>query len=104
MGKDAYVVCRIFQKSGSGPQNGAQYGALFVEEEWEEEADGLVVVRDGSDHVREQEHFQFTDILQVRNRLMFGGPHIHLLICRLHTASLFLLYIIILMKDLFGID
>ncbi|CAL9749158.1 unnamed protein product [Musa acuminata subsp. burmannicoides] len=63
--QDAYVVCRIFQKSGSGPQNGAQYGALFVEEEWEEEeADGLVVVRDGSDLVREQEHFQFTDILQ----------------------------------------
>jgi len=32
-----YVVCRIFQKNGPGPQNGAQYGALFVEEEWEEE-------------------------------------------------------------------
>ncbi|KAJ8490449.1 hypothetical protein OPV22_012170 [Ensete ventricosum] len=63
--QDAYVVCRIFQKSGSGLQNGAQHGAPFVEEECEkEEADGLVVVRDGSDHVREQEHFQFTDILQ----------------------------------------
>ncbi|RWV95156.1 hypothetical protein BHE74_00039314 [Ensete ventricosum] len=75
VGKDAYVVCRIFQKSGSGLQNGAQHGAPFVEEECEkEEADGLVVVRDGSDHVREQEHFQFTDILQVRNRLMFGSP------------------------------
>ncbi|KAK8916350.1 NAC domain-containing protein 78 [Platanthera zijinensis] len=34
---------RIFQKSGPGPQNGAQYGAPFEEEEWErdeeEEAD-----------------------------------------------------------------
>lgn len=36
-GKDAYVLCRIFQKSGSGPKNGEQYGAPFVEEEWEEE-------------------------------------------------------------------
>lgn len=37
--KDAFVVCRIFQKSGSGPKNGEQYGAPFVEEEWEN--DGL---------------------------------------------------------------
>ncbi|CAN6926510.1 unnamed protein product [Brassica oleracea] len=38
--KDAYVLCKIFQKSGSGPKNGEQYGAPFVEEEWEEE-DGM---------------------------------------------------------------
>ena len=31
------MVCRIFQKAGPGPQNGAQYGAPFVEEEWEED-------------------------------------------------------------------
>lgn len=30
-------MCRIFQKAGPGPQNGAQYGAPFVEEEWEED-------------------------------------------------------------------
>lgn len=42
VGKDAYVLCRIFQKSGSGPKNGEQYGAPFVEEEWENDA--LVVV------------------------------------------------------------
>ncbi|KAJ4885872.1 NAC domain-containing protein 53 [Raphanus sativus] len=41
--KDAYVVCKIFQKSGSGPKNGEQYGAPFVEEEWEEE-DGMTFV------------------------------------------------------------
>ncbi|KAG8087615.1 hypothetical protein GUJ93_ZPchr0010g11090 [Zizania palustris] len=35
--QDSLVVCRIFQKAGPGPQNGAQYGAPFVEEEWEEE-------------------------------------------------------------------
>jgi len=33
--KDAYVLCRIFEKSGSGPKNGEKYGAPFVEEEWE---------------------------------------------------------------------
>ncbi|TVU27652.1 hypothetical protein EJB05_19148 [Eragrostis curvula] len=35
--QDLHVVCRIFQKHGAGPQNGAQYGAPFMEEEWEEE-------------------------------------------------------------------
>nr|CAB3481752.1 unnamed protein product [Digitaria exilis] len=35
--QDSFVVCRIFQKAGPGPQNGAQYGAPFVEEEWEED-------------------------------------------------------------------
>jgi hypothetical protein len=36
------VVCRIFQKFGSGPQNGVQYGAPYMEEEWEEEDDDAV--------------------------------------------------------------
>ncbi|KAI3793486.1 hypothetical protein L1987_36105 [Smallanthus sonchifolius] len=40
--QDAYVLCRIFRKSGSGPKNGEQYGAPFVEEEWED--DELVMV------------------------------------------------------------
>ncbi|KAJ1281681.1 hypothetical protein BS78_04G324400 [Paspalum vaginatum] len=39
--QDLHVVCRIFQKHGSGPQNGAQYGAPYMEEEWEEEDDAL---------------------------------------------------------------
>lgn len=33
--QDALVLCRIFQKSGSGPKNGEQYGAPYLEEEWE---------------------------------------------------------------------
>ncbi|KZV22577.1 NAC domain-containing protein 78-like [Dorcoceras hygrometricum] len=33
--QDAFVLCRVFQKSGSGPKNGEQYGAPFMEEEWE---------------------------------------------------------------------
>ncbi|KAK9061301.1 hypothetical protein SSX86_018481 [Deinandra increscens subsp. villosa] len=40
--QDAFVLCRIFRKSGSGPKNGEQYGAPFVEEEWED--DELVLV------------------------------------------------------------
>nr|DAD22661.1 TPA_asm: hypothetical protein HUJ06_024124 [Nelumbo nucifera] len=33
----AYVLCRIFQKSGPGPRNGEQYGAPFREEDWEDD-------------------------------------------------------------------
>lgn len=40
--QDAFVLCRIFQKSGTGPKNGEQYGAPFIEEEWDE--DEVVVV------------------------------------------------------------
>ncbi|XP_042507861.1 NAC domain-containing protein 53-like [Macadamia integrifolia] len=36
--QDAYVLCRIFQKSGSGPKNGERYGAPLIEEEWDEDA------------------------------------------------------------------
>jgi len=30
-----YVVCRIFEKSGAGPKNGAKYGAPLDEKEWD---------------------------------------------------------------------
>ncbi|PWA58102.1 NAC domain-containing protein [Artemisia annua] len=33
--QDTYVLCRLFEKSGLGPKNGAQYGAPFEEEEWD---------------------------------------------------------------------
>ncbi|CAL9203400.1 NAC domain-containing protein 78-like isoform X1 [Musa acuminata AAA Group] len=67
--QDAYVVCRIFQKNGAGPQNGAQYGAPFLEEEWEEEADmGPVLMPDGREdefnEATEKEYLQFSDFLQ----------------------------------------
>jgi len=32
--QDACVLCKIFQKSGPGPKTGAQYGAPFNEEDW----------------------------------------------------------------------
>ncbi|KAI3981097.1 hypothetical protein MKX01_032237 [Papaver californicum] len=37
VGKQSFVLCRIFQKSGTGPKNGEQYGAPFIEEEWDED-------------------------------------------------------------------
>ncbi|XP_028124169.1 NAC domain containing protein 50-like [Camellia sinensis] len=35
--QDAFVLCRIFQKSGLGPPNGDRY-APFIEEEWNDDA------------------------------------------------------------------
>ncbi|KAM7467865.1 hypothetical protein LguiB_015427 [Lonicera macranthoides] len=35
--QDAFVLCRIFQKSGLGPPNGDRY-APFLEEEWDDDA------------------------------------------------------------------
>nr|AGV29475.1 putative NAC domain class transcription factor [Tamarix hispida] len=37
--QDAYVICKIFKKSGLGPKNGEQYGAPFREEDWEDDVD-----------------------------------------------------------------
>lgn len=55
--KDAFVLCRIFQKSGTGPKNGEQYGAPFVEEEWDDDEEvmvpGEVLVGDGALDVNE---------------------------------------------------
>ena len=31
------MLCKVFQKSGPGPKNGAQYGAPFKEEDWEDD-------------------------------------------------------------------
>ncbi|KAK0604046.1 hypothetical protein LWI29_011511 [Acer saccharum] len=39
--QDAYVLCIIFQKDGPGPRNGAQYGAPFMEEEWDDDDDDV---------------------------------------------------------------
>lgn len=35
--QDSHVLCKVFQKSGPGPKNGAQYGAPFKEEDWEDD-------------------------------------------------------------------
>lgn len=50
--QDALVLCRIFQKSGSGPKNGEQYGAPYLEDEWEN--DELAIVPKDGVHVMEE--------------------------------------------------
>ncbi|KAE9587337.1 hypothetical protein Lal_00004367 [Lupinus albus] len=37
--QDSYVICKVFQKEGLGPRNGAQYGRPFKEEEWNEDGE-----------------------------------------------------------------
>lgn len=32
--QDNYVLCKVFEKNGPGPKNGAQYGAPFNEADW----------------------------------------------------------------------
>nr|QTJ02281.1 ANAC type transcription factor [Catharanthus roseus] len=49
--QDAFVLCRVFQKSGSGPKNGEQYGAPFVEEEWEEDELEILPKDEAADEV-----------------------------------------------------
>ncbi|XP_028798327.1 NAC domain-containing protein 82 isoform X2 [Neltuma alba] len=41
--QDSYVLCKVFQKEGPGPRNGAQYGRPFNDEDWDddEEMDGV---------------------------------------------------------------
>ncbi|XP_014524527.1 NAC domain-containing protein 82 [Vigna radiata var. radiata] len=41
--QDSYVICRIFQKEGPGPRNGAQYGKPYDEKDWDtdEEIDSV---------------------------------------------------------------
>ncbi|XP_071698518.1 uncharacterized protein [Rutidosis leptorrhynchoides] len=35
--QDAYVLCKVFEKSGAGPQIGANYGAPFDDEVWNDD-------------------------------------------------------------------
>ncbi|XP_022134024.1 NAC domain-containing protein 78-like isoform X2 [Momordica charantia] len=66
--QDAFVLCRIFQKSGTGPKNGEQYGAPFIEEEWEDDEELIVmpgeevVANEGL--VDDDIHFGVDDIAQ----------------------------------------
>ncbi|XP_023532223.1 NAC domain-containing protein 78-like isoform X2 [Cucurbita pepo subsp. pepo] len=67
--QDAFVLCRIFQKSGSGPKNGEQYGAPFIEEEWENDEDLTLpgeeaVVNEGLVNVDDDMHLEVDEIVQ----------------------------------------
>ncbi|KAL8256600.1 hypothetical protein R6Q59_031667 [Mikania micrantha] len=35
--QEHFALYKVFKKSGPGPKNGEQYGALFVEEEWDDD-------------------------------------------------------------------
>ncbi|CAN4126576.1 unnamed protein product [Withania somnifera] len=48
--QDAFVLCRIFQKSGLGPPNGDRY-APFIEEEWDDDTALLVPGEEAEDDV-----------------------------------------------------
>ena len=48
--QDAFVLCRIFRKSGSGPKNGEQYGAPFVDEEWDVDEPILATKQESAMH------------------------------------------------------
>ncbi|KAJ0770289.1 putative transcription factor NAM family [Helianthus annuus] len=59
--QDSYVLCKVFKKSGSGPKNGAQYGAPFNEEEWDDDLNGCatsqgVVCPVGASNAMDTEH------------------------------------------------
>ncbi|KAK4790042.1 hypothetical protein SAY86_017346 [Trapa natans] len=72
--QDAYVLCRVFEKSGSGPKNGEQYGAPFLEEEWEEN-DEMDVLPDQKvlvDEVALDDDAQF-DKSDIHQSLSFGS-------------------------------
>ncbi|KAH6784138.1 hypothetical protein C2S52_009097 [Perilla frutescens var. hirtella] len=49
--QDSFVLCRVFQKSGSGPKNGEQYGAPFVEEEWLDDDSDFVPKAEAAEEV-----------------------------------------------------
>lgn len=80
------MVCRIFQKSGSGPKNGEQYGAPLVEEEWDDDelelvqSDGTEEVDFGDDTCLNshdvQQVFAFTSIFWV-HPLPLALKHLH---------------------------
>ena len=70
--QDSYVICKIYEKSGLGPKNGEHYGAPFVEEEWESEADNNVQPFQGP--VLHTEHVVPIDNMNALNTLASLAP------------------------------
>ncbi|PIN24472.1 hypothetical protein CDL12_02823 [Handroanthus impetiginosus] len=75
--QDAFVLCRIFQKSGLGPPNGDRY-APFVEEEWDEDAGLIVPGGDAEDDVAngDEARVECTDVDQETQQLTMAPPQI----------------------------
>lgn len=68
--QDTFVLCKIYEKDGPGPRNGAQYGAPFVEEEWEDDDDGEADVPSASGFTQE---FNLPDMQQHSERYCVGS-------------------------------
>ncbi|KAH6804060.1 hypothetical protein C2S51_032307 [Perilla frutescens var. frutescens] len=76
--QDAFVLCRIFQKSGLGPPNGDRY-APFVEEEWDEDAVVVVPGGDAEDDVAngvDEARVECTDLDQEIQPLTMAPPQL----------------------------
>ncbi|XP_073122608.1 NAC domain containing protein 50-like [Henckelia pumila] len=75
--QDAFVLCRIFQKSGLGPPNGDRY-APFVEEEWDDDAMLVVPGGDADDDVPngDEVRVECSDLGQDPTPLIMAPPQI----------------------------
>ncbi|KAL8051664.1 hypothetical protein ABFX02_06G162800 [Erythranthe guttata] len=75
--QDAFVLCRIFQKSGLGPPNGDRY-APFVEEEWGEDAALVISGEEAEDDVAnaDEARVECTDLDQETPPLSIALPQI----------------------------
>ncbi|XP_076921369.1 NAC domain containing protein 50-like [Bidens hawaiensis] len=62
--QDAFVLCRIFQKSGLGPPNGDRY-APFLEEEWEDDGAHFIPSGAAEDDVATNGDGTRSDIIQI---------------------------------------
>ncbi|XVF75636.1 hypothetical protein PTKIN_Ptkin13bG0203100 [Pterospermum kingtungense] len=73
--QDAFVLCRVFQKSGSGPKNGEQYGAPFIEEEWDDD-EAVVVPGEHAMVVYEEvaNDDAFVEVNDIDQNLDIGNP------------------------------
>ncbi|XP_039022224.1 NAC domain-containing protein 78-like [Hibiscus syriacus] len=72
--QDAFVLCRVFQKSGSGPKNGEQYGAPFFEEEWEDEAVIVPGQHDVAVYEEGANDDAFVEVNDIVENLDIGNP------------------------------
>lgn len=77
---DMYVLCKIFEKEGVGPKNGAQYGAPFKEEEWDDDVascsgSGPVIGPDGPTNKPEKGPASLSLTEQGSSTVTFSANH-----------------------------
>lgn len=87
--QDSYVLCKVFHKNGPGPKNGAQYGAPFKEEEWDEDDDDTVAFTLPSNAILPPVHvIPENQNLMVANTRAFPGKGSRLLLDEAATSKL----------------